>query len=126
MAYGDIGGTVTELIVTCQTKSDGTVAIKKGDAVALTGNYVVEHAAAADDAIFGEALAAADSNGAPLPVNLRGISAFAYTGAAPTVNGVAGITLSATAGKVKAPASGNGQGVNVKVDSASGIVHVLL
>ena len=126
MAYGDIGGTVTELIVTCQTKSDGTVAIKKGDAVALTGNYVVEHAAAADDAIFGEALAAADSNGVPLPVKLRGISAFAYTGAAPTVNGVAGITLSATAGKVKAPASGNGQGVNVKVDSAAGIVHVLL
>ena len=31
-----------------------------------------------------------------------------------------------TDGSVKAPASGNGRGINVKVDSTASVVHVLL
>ena len=37
MAYGDVGGPVTELIITCKTPASGTIAIAKGDAVMLTG-----------------------------------------------------------------------------------------
>jgi hypothetical protein len=42
------------------------------------------------------------------------------------VDGVAGIVASATGGKVKAAAEGNGRGVNVKVDTVAAKVHVLL
>jgi hypothetical protein len=126
MAFGDIGGPITELIVTCKTPASGTVAIHKGDALRLSGPYTVAHAASNDEAVFGEAMADASDNGVPIPVKLRGICVFAYAGSAPTVNGAAGVTLSSTAGKVKAPASGNGKGVNLKVDTANALVHVLL
>lgn len=126
MAYGDIGGAVTELVITCQTPASGTVNIAKGDAVKLTGAYTVDNATSAEDALFGQALAAADQNGAAVPVKVRGVCVFAYTGSAPAVDGVHGVVASATAGKVKAPASGNGQGINVKVDTGASLVHVLL
>lgn len=126
MAYGDIGGPVTELIVTCQTPSGGSVAISKGDAVKLTGNYIVDNATDAEDVVFGQAMADSDANSAAIPVKVRGICLFTYTGTAPTVDGETGVTASATDGAVKAPASGNGQGINVKVDTTNTVVHVLL
>lgn len=126
MAYGDVGGAVTELVITCKTPATGTINIAKGDAVKLTAAYTVDNATAAEDAVFGQALAAATLNGAAIPVKVRGIAIFNYTGTAPAVDGVKGVTASATAGKVKAPATGNGHGVNVKVDAAAGTVHVLL
>ena len=126
MAFGDIGGTVTELIVTCRTPAEGTVAIRKGDALTLSGDYTVAHATADDDPIFGEALADVALNAFPIPVKLRGIASFAYTGDAPTVDGVAGVALSATAGKVKKPATGTGRGTVLKVDPTAGLLHVLL
>lgn len=126
MAFGDVGGAVTELIVTCVTASSGTVAIAKGDAVKLTGNYEVSNATDAEDAIFGQAMAAASGNGVAIPVKVRGICVFGYTDTAPTVDGVKGVLASATDGKVKTPAAGNGKGVNVKVDTALATVHVLL
>ena len=126
MAFGDVGGTVTQLVVTCRTKTVGPVAIAKGNAVKLTGPYTVDNATDAEDAVFGEALADAAENGLALPVKVRGISVFYYDGAAPSVDGVSGVRASSTPGKVKAPASGNGVGVNVKVDSVAGKVHVLL
>lgn len=127
MAFGDIGGVVTELVVTCRTAASGTVNIVKGDAVKLTDAYTVDNATSADDVVFGQALGGATTNNTAIPVKVRGISIFEYTGTtAPTVNGLAGIAASATAGKVKAPATGNGKGVNVKVDAASKLVHVLL
>ena len=126
MAFGDIGGPVTELIVTCQTAASGAVAIAKGDAVKLTGNYTVDNATDAEDAVFGQALADSEENAAPIPVKLRGICIFTYTGSDPAVDGVSGVLASATDGQVKAPASGNGNGVNVRVDSAASRVHVLL
>ena len=126
MAFGDVGGAVTELVITCRTLASGGVAITKGDAVKLTGDYEVDNATDAEDAIFGEALADATTNGLAIPVKVRGISIFLYTGTAPTVDGLAGVLASATDGKVKAPLSGNGIGVNVKVDTANTQVHVLL
>lgn len=126
MAYGDVGGAVTELIVTCQTPSSGGVAITKGDAVQLTGAYTVDNATDDEDVIFGQALADATENSVAIPVKVRGISIFTYTGTAPTVDGQAGILASATDGTVKAPASGNGVGINVKVDVSATKVHVLM
>ncbi len=126
MAYGDIGGSVTELVITCQTPATGDVAINKGDAVKLTGAYTVDNATADEDVVFGQALAAATDNGVAIPVKVRGIGIFTYAGSAPTVDGSAGVLASATDGQVKAPASGNGVGINVKVNTSDNLVHVLL
>ena len=125
MALGDIGGIVTELIITCTTPDSGSIDIAKGDAVKLTGAYTVTNVTSAEDPVFGEAMASATTVDTTIPVKVRGVSALGYTGAAPTVNGVAGVVASATAGKVKAPATGNGKGINLKVDTAGGLVHVL-
>jgi len=77
--------------------------------------------------VFGQAMAASQEDDENIPVKVRGICIFPYTGeTAPTVNGLAGILASATAGSVKAPASGNGVGINVKVDTTAQLVHVLL
>jgi hypothetical protein len=126
MAFGDVGGPVTELIVTCRTPASGTVAIAKGDAVALSGAYEVTNATDDEDVIFGQAMADADENAAAIPVKVRGICVFTYTGTAPTVDGVQGVLASATDGTVKAPAAGNGVGINLKVDTAATEVHVLI
>jgi hypothetical protein len=126
MAFGDVGGAVTELVITCQAPASGGVAIAKGDAVKLTGDYIVDNATTAEDAVFGQAMAAADTNSQAIPVKVRGVCIFGYTDSAPTVDGSAGILASATDGQVKAPASGNGVGLNVKVDTANTEVHVLL
>ena len=32
MAFGDVGGTISELVITCKTPASGGVAISKGDA----------------------------------------------------------------------------------------------
>jgi hypothetical protein len=126
MAFGDIGGSITELVITCATPASGTVDIKKGDAVKLAGEYIIDNAADDEDAVFGQALAAADGNGRAIPVKVKGICVFAYTGTAPTVDGTAGIVASETPGTVKAPASGNGVGINLKVNTAAATVDVLL
>ncbi len=126
MAYGDIGGPVTELIMTCKTPDDGAVNISKGDALTLSGGYTVTNAAFAEDPVIGQAMADAAENGAAIPVKVRGVCVFTYTGAAPTVDGAAGVRASDTAGAVKAPASGNGSGRNLKVDATASEVHVLL
>ncbi len=126
MAYGDIGGAVTELVITCQTPTGGSVDISKGDAVKLTAGYTVDNATDDEDVVIGQALADSTSNSEAIPVKVRGVCIFTYTGGAPTVDGAAGILASATDGTVKAPASGNGVGVNLKVDTTLTEVHVLL
>jgi len=126
MAYGDVGGAVTELVITCKTPASGTVNIAAGDAVKLTGAYTVDNATADEDVVFGQALADATANGVAIPVKVRGICVFNYAGTAPTVDGVKGVLASGTDGKVKTPASGNGKGINVKVDTGATQVHVLL
>ena len=127
MAYGDVGGSVTELVITCKTLASGSVAIAKGDAVKVAGDYTVDNGTAAEDVVFGLALADADENDVAIPVQVRGICDFAYDGAtAPTVNGQQGVVASATDGKVKPPATGNGAGINLHVDTTNKRVHVLL
>ena len=126
MATSAIGGPVTELILTCVTPADGEVSIAKGDAVALTGDYEVAHADSADDPIFGQALADANSNSEGVPVKVRGVCVFTYTGIAPTVDGVSGVTASATAGAVQAPDENDGVGIVLAVDEAKNEVHVLI
>lgn len=126
MAFGDTGGVVTELVITCRTPGEGAVDIAKGDALKLTGPYTVSNATEDEDAIFGEALASTTENDKAIPVKVRGISIFRYTGTAPTVDGVKGVVGSDTAGVVKTPESGNGHGVNLKVDAGASEVHVLL
>lgn len=126
MTFGDVGGSVTELVMTCVTPDEGTVAIAKGDALKLVGPYTVSNATDAEDVVFGQALSDATHNGEAIPVKLRGVCIFRYTGSAPTVDGVKGVLASATDGKVKAPASGNGRGINLKVDTSTTRVHVLM
>jgi len=126
MAFGDVGGAVTELVITCKTPANGAVSIAKGDAVKLTADYTIDNATVAEDAVFGQAMADASDNGVAIPVKVRGVCIFEYTGADPTVDGTAGVLASGTAGKVKTPLSGNGVGLNLKVDSAAAQVHVLL
>ena len=126
MAYGDIGGPVTELVITCKTPASGSVAFAKGDAVKLDGAYTVDNETSAEDAVFGQAMANVEDNDTGLPVKVRGVCIFAYTGTDPTVDGAQGVVASDTAGKVKIPASGNGRGINLKVDTANSLVHVLL
>ena len=62
MAFGDVGGAVTELIVTCQTPAAGTVAISKGRCGEADGRYTVDNATDAEDTIFGQAMADAEDN----------------------------------------------------------------
>lgn len=126
MAYGDVGGSVTELVITCKTPAAGPVSITKGDAVKLTGAYTVDNAAESQDGVFGQALADVDTEDTALPVRVRGVCVFAYAGAAPVADGEHGVLASAEAGKVEAPVSGTGVGRNLKVDAAAMQVHVLL
>lgn len=127
MALGDIGGVVTELVISCRTPESGDVDIAKGDALKLSGSYTVTNAMDAEDAVFGQALASTKENGAHIPVKVRGICVFAYVGeTAPVVDGASGILASTAAGRVKKPSAGNGVGINVKVDTAARLVHVLL
>lgn len=126
MPYGDIGGAITEVVLTCQTPASGAVSIAKGDAVKLTGNYLVSNDTDDEDAVFGQAMAASAENSASIPVKVRGVCVFDYAGSTPTVDGETGVAASATNGQVKAPASGNGRGINVKVDTVNTKVHVLL
>ena len=92
MAFGDIGGVLTELVITCKTPDSGPVSIAKGDAVKLAGPYTVTNDTSAEDPVFGEALAGAAANGAAIPVKVRGVSVFQYEGETPpVVDGVAGV-----------------------------------
>lgn len=126
MAYGDIGGSVTELVITCQTRDIGCVAIRKGDPVELVGDYTVDNPYEIGDPVFGQALADADTNGATIPVKVRGVAVFEYIDNPPIVDGVQGVATIDVVGKVGAPVSGNGSGINLKVDTEAKQVHVLL
>jgi len=129
MAYGDVGGPVTELVISCKTPDRGAVDIRKGDAVKLIGPYTVTNKMAEGNLIFGQALADIDENGIAILIKVRGICVFTYTGdEVPWVNGAKGILASNIAGMVENPSFGRGDGVgiNLKVDAAAKEVHVLL
>jgi hypothetical protein len=123
MAYGDIGGPVTELIITCKTAATGEVAITRGDAVKLVGPYEIDNALTDGDRIFGQALVDCDRNAAAIPVRVRGVCDFPFTGAAPTVDGEAGVVGATGVGVVQA---GAGVGLIVKVYNTDGTLEALL
>lgn len=120
MAYGDVGGAVKELVITCQCIGP---LIRKGDAVRLVGNYEVSISEFGYP-IFGQALSDALTDA--LPIMVRGIAVFTYEYNQPIVDGVAGIKAGGEWGKVAAPLEGQGQGINVKVGTNPRQVHVLL
>lgn len=123
MAYGDIGGPVTELIITCKTAASGEVAITRGDAVKLVGPYEIDNNLTDGDRIFGQALTDCDRNAAAIPVRVRGICDFPFTGTAPTVDGEAGVVGATGVGVVQA---GTGVGLIVKVNNTDGTLEALL
>lgn len=126
MAYGDIGGPVTELIITCKTAATGEVAITKGDAVKLVGPYEVDNTLTDGDRIFGQALADCDRNETAIPIRVRGICDFPFTGTAPTVDGISGVSGATGTGTVQAGTTGNVIGLIVKVDSTNNTLEALL
>ncbi len=123
MAFGDVGGAVTELVITCKTPSDGDINIEAGDPVAISDPYTVSRPGEGDH-IFGQALATVNTHDTALPVKVRGICIFRYTGSEPTVDGATGVVPSSESGFVTA--SSDGRGIIVKFDSAADTVHVLL
>ena len=123
MAYGDFGGPVTELIITCKTAATGAVAITRGDALKLVGAYEVDNVLTEDDPIFGQALADCSRNDAAIPVRVRGICDFRYAGDAPTVDGETGVVGATGVGVVQA---GAGVGLIVKVNNTDGVLEALL
>ncbi|MCK5862589.1 MAG: hypothetical protein KAH38_08895 [Candidatus Hydrogenedentes bacterium] len=126
MAYGDLGGPVTELIITCKTPSTGDINITRGDAVKLIGPYEVDNTLTAGDRIFGQALAACSLNNTAIPVRVRGICDFAYSGAAPAVDGISGIVGATGVGAVQAGTGDTAAGIMVKVNNTAGILEALL
>lgn len=100
MAFGDTGGAVTELIITCRSPKQGEVGIAQGDAVRLCGNYTVTNQPPDEEddqvtvyPVFGEAMATVTENNASLPVKVRGISRFNYEGRTPKVDGMDGVLM---------------------------------
>lgn len=122
MAYGDLGGAVTELVITCKAR-EGAI-ISKWDALALTGAYEVGLQRRAP--IFGQALADAEGGDA-FPVKVRGICIFGLSYKAPPVG--KGVIILGS-GKVTSPQSltspGKTSGTVLKVDEEKRQVHVLL
>lgn len=126
MPFGDLGGVVTELIITCQTVDVGEVDISRGDALRLVGPYTVSNVMDEGDAIFGEALRDARDNAVALPVKVRGISRFPYTGPAPRLDGRSGVIGALLPGMVRRGSPGMSSGIVVKVEPEQQYVHVLL
>ena len=125
MAYGDVGGPVTALIITCRTSASEAVDIKRGDAVKLIGPYEITNELDAGDRVFGQALTDCARNGAAVPVRVRGVCDFRYDGAAPEVDGLKGV-VGAPGGAVTAASEGDVVGVVIKVNSAAQTLEALL
>lgn len=126
MAFGDIGGPVTELILTCRTPESGVVAIRKGDALKLIGDYTVTNEGAVGDPVFGQALTDCTRNSATVSVRVRGVCEFAVLGMAPQPNGATGVVMSGTAGVVRAPSVGAGRGIVLRAIPDRESVDVLI
>jgi hypothetical protein len=71
MAFGDIGGTYTELIITCSTPTTGIVNIHRGDAVKIVAGYEVTNTFIGEDVIFGQAMNDCDTNDTAVPIKVK-------------------------------------------------------
>ena len=127
MSSNETGGLVTQLVITCWTPASGDVDIKRGDVVVLKDDYTAGHADQAEEVILGQAFASVAGNNRPLPVLVRGVARFAYTGAAPELTGQPNaLSTSAEPGKAATSEFGVGKGMALAVDEAAGTVDVLL
>lgn len=127
MAFGDIGGAVTELVITCKTRAEGLVNIAKGDAVALADNYEVCNRIIAP--VIGQALTNTTASGVAIPVRVKGVSIFRYTGQLPLsvfaayIYGIGVVISSQEPGAVEFSEKGTGKILAFDLDSKT--VHVL-
>jgi hypothetical protein len=127
MAFGDIGGPVTELVITCKTPAEGPVYIEKGDAVALVGNYTVCNSVS--DPVFGQAISANDKNSAATPIRVKGVNVYRYIGEPPFgefyayLHGIGVVVSNEVAGAVEFSEKGTGKILAFDLDSKT--VHVL-
>jgi hypothetical protein len=126
MAFGDIGGPVSALIITCKTPDTGEVQLQRGDAVKLTGPYVVSNVFEEGDQIFGQVMADCSTKGAAVPVRVRGICDFPLYGQIPQVDGISGVIGATEAGEVVLSSAANAVGRAVKVNAEAGTIEVLL
>ena len=123
MAFGDVGGAVTELVITCKALID-RCDIHKGDALEHVGSYAVSNEV---NGLFGQAMGSCSDDGEAIPVKVRGICIFEYVvselSAArdPIENGGVQIDLK-NPGKVTRGRYGR----VLKVDEEAKKVHVLL
>lgn len=130
MAYGDVGGAITELIITCKAKGS----IKKGDPLCLTcvAAYEVSNNFGPTSKLFGQSMASVE-DGEAIPVMHRGIAIFSY---------IVGVNIAAapyepelgkpisgsdtyTGSVVGGPHDPWSVGIVLKVDEAARLVHVL-
>lgn len=128
MAHGDVGGSITELVITCVTPRRGAVSIEKGDPVSLVtgGAYEIDSSHKTIGPLFGQALVDATENDVAIPIKVRGICIFPYSGDAPSVNGVSGVRPSTEPGKVEGACLPHRKNINLKVDITAQEVHVLI
>lgn len=128
MAFGDISGAVTELVLTCKTREEGTVNIKKGDALALVSDYIVtnqEYSAP----LFGQALADCNTNSVAIPVRVKGVSIFQVDPARfnnlAIMQGYDGVRC-ARGGRILFCCGSNNPGNKIiRVHYDTGVIHVL-
>lgn len=123
MSIGDVGGAVTELVITCRAELGEIRRIRAGEPVALCGPYKVTNDVEQYHDIFGQALNDAVIEDTPIAVKVRGVCIFEYQlddGEAPEIEG--GVCFGVDDGKVQV----GGCGVVLKVDEAAKLVHVLL
>jgi len=129
MAFGDIGGPVTELVITCETRAQGPVNIAKGDAVALVGNYEVCNDFGFVTPATGQALASAEGNGVAIPGRVKGVNVYRYIGEPPfgefyaDLHGIGVVASNEVAGAVEFSEKGTGKILAFDLDSKT--VHVL-
>ena len=74
MAFGDTGGIIVELMLTCMTSTKGEVNIKKGDALSMTGEPYGVSNSYAYAGLFGQARADSTTNSAAIAVMVRGVA----------------------------------------------------
>lgn len=125
MAFGDMGGTLNDAIITCQARGK----IHKGNAVTLTeGDFCVTNDGTVGfGPLFGQAMNDAEDMQA-ISVKFRGLCEFTFPeNHLVDRNAYLGLAVSLDPGKVvSSQFAHGGLGRVLKVDEAAKLVHVLL
>lgn len=130
MAFGDVGGTLYEYLVTMKARLAQGVKIQPGDALTIVagGAFEVtnsEHFGCGP--LFGVAAGAGDKDGDSICVQVRGLCVLRYAeGHLPKINGAGQALFLKGIGEVWYQAGCVGGGTVLKVDEGAKLVHVLL